>query len=132
MAAVVAAQRSIAVQHERDVAVGAAEGRAAGTAMQRGRDPTTVQEQDRLAAVLGELPSSASSRAESLSALAAEDPRVGSSSARARGVAVGDRACPGWSARTGARSQPGRCARHGRRRRAVGAHDQPARPQGAA
>ena len=52
--AVVAAQAPVPVEHEGDVAVGAAEGRPAGPAMQRGRDPAAVEEQDRLAAVLGD------------------------------------------------------------------------------
>ena len=54
MAAVVAAQAPVAMEHERDVAVGTTEGRPAGAAVQRGSDPAAVEEQDRLAAVLGE------------------------------------------------------------------------------
>ena len=56
----VAAQLRVAVQHERDVAVGAAERRPAGAAVQRGRDAAPVEQQDRLrpalrdAAQLGE------------------------------------------------------------------------------
>ena len=53
-AAVVAAQRPVAVQRERDVAVRAATGDTAGAAMQRRRDAAPVEEQDRLAARLGE------------------------------------------------------------------------------
>ena len=56
MAAVVAAQHPVAVQHEGHVAVGAAECRSAGAAVQRGRDAAAVQEQDRLAPVLGDRP----------------------------------------------------------------------------
>ena len=56
VSAVVAAQHPVAVQHEGHVAVGAAECRAAGAAVQRGRDPAAVQEQDRLAPVLGDRP----------------------------------------------------------------------------
>src|SRR6266516_5584950 len=54
-AAVMAAQGTIAVEDERDVAVGAADRRAACAAVQRRRDPSPVQEQDRLAAALGDL-----------------------------------------------------------------------------
>src|SRR5581483_8744317 len=53
-AAVVAAERSVPVQRQRDVAVGAAAGGAAGAAVEGGRDPAAVEEEDRLAAVLGE------------------------------------------------------------------------------
>ena len=51
VAAVMAAQQAVAVQDERDVAVDAAQGHAASTAMQRGRDTAAIQKQDRLAAV---------------------------------------------------------------------------------
>ena len=54
VAAVVAAQRRVAVQHERDVAVRAADRRAARAAVQRRRDAAAVQQQDRLAAPLGD------------------------------------------------------------------------------
>ena len=54
MAAVVAVQPLVAVQHERDVAVRAAEGRPAGAAVERRRDPAPVEQQDRLAAALGD------------------------------------------------------------------------------
>src|SRR5581483_2472321 len=43
-----------AVQHEGDVAVRAAAGRAAGAAVDRGDEPAAVEQQDRLAAVLGD------------------------------------------------------------------------------
>ena len=54
MAAVMAVQPLVAVQHERDVAVRAAEGRPAGAAVERRRDPAAVEQQDRLAAALGD------------------------------------------------------------------------------
>ena len=66
VAAVVAAQRAVAVEDERDVAVRAAD-RVSPQARQcsAGATPAPVQQQDRLAAALGEPPSSASSGAES-------------------------------------------------------------------
>ena len=51
--AVVAVKEPIRVQDERDVAVPAAAGRAAGPAVDRRRDAAAVQQQDRLAAVAG-------------------------------------------------------------------------------
>ena len=53
--AVVAVEAFVAVQDERDVAVGAAQRLAAGPAVERRRDAAPVEQQDRLAAVLGEL-----------------------------------------------------------------------------
>ena len=52
--AVVAVQAAVPVQDERDVAVPAAAGRAAGAAVDRRRDAAAVQQQDRLAAVAGD------------------------------------------------------------------------------
>jgi hypothetical protein len=52
--AVVAAQRPVAMQDERHVAVRATERDPARTAVQRRRDTAAVEEQDRLAAVLGD------------------------------------------------------------------------------
>jgi hypothetical protein len=49
---VVTAQGAVGVQHERDVAVLAAQRRPARTAVQRGRDAAAVQQQDRLAAAV--------------------------------------------------------------------------------
>ncbi len=46
----VAPQHAVAVEHERHVAVLAAERRSAGAAVQRGRDAAAVEEQDRLLA----------------------------------------------------------------------------------
>ena len=51
-AAVVAAERRVAVERQRDVAVRAAPCRAARTTVHGGRDPAPVQQQDRLAAAL--------------------------------------------------------------------------------
>ena len=48
------AARRVAVEDERDVAVRAADRRAARAAVERGRDAAPVQEQDRLAAAVGE------------------------------------------------------------------------------
>ncbi len=48
----VAAQRVVAVQDERDVAVRTANRLAAGAAVKRGRNAAAVEQQDRLAAVL--------------------------------------------------------------------------------
>src|SRR3954466_2976937 len=56
MAAVAAAQRGVAVQHECDVAVRAADRRATGAAVERGCDPAPVQEEDRLAAPVDDPP----------------------------------------------------------------------------
>ena len=50
-----AAQRAVAVQGESDVAVRTAPGDAAGPAVERRRDAAPVEEEDRLAASLGEL-----------------------------------------------------------------------------
>ena len=55
-AAVVAAQLRVAVQDERDVAVRAADRRAAGAAVERRRDAAPVEQQDRLATALGDRP----------------------------------------------------------------------------
>ncbi len=55
MTAVVAAESRVAVQHERDVAVRTTDRRAASAAVQRGCDAAPVQEQDRLAAAVGDL-----------------------------------------------------------------------------
>ena len=52
VAAVVAAETPFAVKDERHVAERAPERRAAGAAMERGRNAAAVQQQDRLAAVL--------------------------------------------------------------------------------
>src|SRR5439155_507282 len=54
--AVVATEHVALVQHQRDVAVRAAAGDAAGAAMDGGGEAAPVEEQDRLAAALGELP----------------------------------------------------------------------------
>ena len=51
---VVAVQPAVAVQRQRDVAVRAAPREPTGTAVECGRDTAPVEEQDRLAAVLGE------------------------------------------------------------------------------
>ena len=56
VAAVVAAQAIVSVQDERDVALRTPDRRAAGAAVQRRRDTAPVQEQDRLAAALGDRP----------------------------------------------------------------------------
>jgi hypothetical protein len=53
-AAVVAAQRPIPMQRERDVAVRTAAGDAAGATVERGRDAAAVEEEDRLPASLRE------------------------------------------------------------------------------
>ncbi len=50
--AVVAAEASVLMERERDVAVETAPGRAAGAAVERGRDAASVEEQDRLPAPL--------------------------------------------------------------------------------
>ena len=50
----VAAELRVAVQHERDVAVGTAQRRPARAAVQRRRDTAAVQEEDRLRAALGD------------------------------------------------------------------------------
>jgi hypothetical protein len=55
-AAVVAVQRVVAVQDKRDIAVRAPSRLATRPAMDRGRDPSAVEQQDRLAALLGQLP----------------------------------------------------------------------------
>ena len=52
MSAVVAAEPPVAVEHQRDVAIGTTEGLPAGTAVERGCDPAPVEEQDRLASAL--------------------------------------------------------------------------------
>src|SRR6266511_3977887 len=54
--AVMAAQEAVAVEDERDVAVDAAEGQPARTAVQRGRDTAAVEQQDRLAALFLDRP----------------------------------------------------------------------------
>ena len=73
VAAVVAAQRAVAVQDERDVAVRAADRRAAGAAVQRRRDAAPVEQQDRLAAALGDPPQLGEQRRrERIAGLAAE------------------------------------------------------------
>ena len=54
VAAVMAAEEAVGVQHERDVAVGAPERRAASAAVQRRRDPAAVEKEDRLAAPVGD------------------------------------------------------------------------------
>src|SRR5207247_753563 len=51
VSAVMAAQEAVAVEDERDVAVDAAQGQSARTAVQRGRDTAAVEQQDRFAAV---------------------------------------------------------------------------------
>ena len=53
-AAVVAAERPVPMERERDVAVRAAAGRAAGAAVESGRDTAAVEQQDPLPASLGE------------------------------------------------------------------------------
>ena len=65
VAAVVAAERPVRVQDERDVAARAAARRAAGAAVERRREAAAVEEQDRLAAVARDRASSASSGADS-------------------------------------------------------------------
>ncbi len=52
VATVMAAQEAVAVQDERDVAVGAAQGQPTRATVQRRRDTPAVEEQDRFAAVL--------------------------------------------------------------------------------
>ncbi len=54
--AVVAVQTIVGVEGERDVAIGAPEGQPARTAVERRRDPASVQQQDRLAAPVREPP----------------------------------------------------------------------------
>jgi len=51
-----AAKQAVAVQYERDVAVDAAQGQPAGTAVQRGRNAAAIEQQDRLAAVFLDRP----------------------------------------------------------------------------
>src|SRR5437588_8267125 len=53
-AAMVTAQRPVAVERQRDVAVAAAPGQTACAAMDRRRQATPVQEEDRLPAALGD------------------------------------------------------------------------------
>src|SRR6266545_6924922 len=72
-AAVVAMQESVAVEDERDIAVRAATGLAAGAAVQRRRDAAPVEQQDRLPAALGELSELAQQRRrERIAGLAAQ------------------------------------------------------------
>ncbi len=54
IAAVVAVQPAVAVQRQGDVALAAAAREPAGAAVERRRDAAPVEQQDRLAAVLGD------------------------------------------------------------------------------
>ena len=71
--AVMAMEAFVAVQDECDVAVVAAKGLAAGPAMERRRDAAPIEQQDRLAAVLGDLAELAQQRGrQRVAGLAAE------------------------------------------------------------